>query len=355
MIALAGALAAPWGRPVHAGEPDARVYVKDSEQAKARLQTADAYIGQRKWGEALDVLERVIDRFPDSVYPLDAYRYISLRDYCHRRIAQLPPEGLALYRRRVDVAMDARFAKARAQRDVDALERLVDEGLCASVGDDTLDLLGELAFERGEFHVAREYWRRILEVYPDPSVDRAWVQAKATLCLMAMGRLAEAKLALADLAKHHPQARGRLAGREGRFVAILEQVMREPTFRAPGAAGREDWPTLGGSARRTAVARHPVEKGGFQWLVELRDRKAVREFRRRPGTRRMPWRRRVVPSREDLLSFHPIIVGDEVIVCDATTVLGIHLHTGKRRWYYNVHDRPPSRARGAGAGPATVR
>ena len=333
---------APGADAPGAGSP---VYVKESDQAKASLHAADAYIRSGKWAEALDVLERLITAFPDSVYPVDAHRYISLRDYCHRRLAALPAEALALYRRRVDVAMRVRFDAARTARDAAALERLVDEGLCSSVGDDALDLLGDIAFERGDLNAARDYWRRIVEVCPDPSVDRATVSAKATLCLVALGQKAEAERELAALAKTHPQAQGVVAGRRQNLVAAVSHLMQQGTFRAPRPTAREDWPTLGGSARRTAVAAHPVEKGGFQWVVDLRDRKWTREYRQRQlrGARRRRYERR---SADQWLSFHPVIVGDEAIVCDDANILGIHLHTGKRRWFYNKRGEAPGQVLG---------
>ena len=321
----------------------ARVYVKESDQAKTFLRTADAYIRDAKWSEALDALERLVSQFPESVYALDKHRYISLRDYCHRRLAKLPPEALALYRRRVDVPLGVRFERARQARDAAALERLVDEGLCASVGDEALDLLGEWAFERGDFHTARAYWRRILEVYPDPSVDRASVQAKATLCLVALGQREQARQELAALAKAHGDAEGWIAGRKQNLVKALQTLMSVGMFRARRRGVREDWPTLGGSAQRTAIVSQPVEKGGFQWRVELRDPKSIRDYRQRQQHARRNWGRRTQVADEGWLSFHPIVVGEEVIVCDQASILGIDLHTGKRKWFFNIRGQPPGR------------
>ncbi len=92
---------------------------------------------------------------------LDDPRFIPLREYCHVLVCELPPEGLAIYRGRVDAQANEWLKEGLRRRDRSQLQRVVDELFGGSYADDALFALGEIAMERGEFGAARGYWERI--------------------------------------------------------------------------------------------------------------------------------------------------------------------------------------------------
>src|SRR5207253_8221101 len=80
-----------------------------------------------------------------------------VRRLCHQRLASLPRASLEIYRQRVDTEATALLEQGRRARSPVPLRRLVDELFCSTAGDQALDLLGDLAFERGHFDEARHW------------------------------------------------------------------------------------------------------------------------------------------------------------------------------------------------------
>src|SRR5262249_43831883 len=125
---------------------------------------------------------------------------------CHQRLTALPAEALRLYRDRVESQAKQWLEQGKAEREPRWLRRLVDEAFCSRYTDRALDLLGDLAFERGRFEEAESWWSMLAPpasrvapapgpenkqdsnlVYPDPQVDLAKVQAKQLLSRLFAG------------------------------------------------------------------------------------------------------------------------------------------------------------------------
>ena len=87
-----------------------RVNPEDSTEAVRQLRLVDAYIQQASWGEALDLLQTMIETYPIEVIPIphaQPARYISVRTHCHQLISTFPPEALTPYRERVNGQAEA--------------------------------------------------------------------------------------------------------------------------------------------------------------------------------------------------------------------------------------------------------
>ena len=125
-----------------------------------------------------------------------------LRRLCQQRLTVLPRSALTWYRQRVDAEANALFEQGKQTLSSLPLRRLVDELFCSSVGDQALDLLGDLAFERGQFDDARHWWSLLAPLgsprphrlrFPDPKVDTIRAEAKQILARIFQGRLNEAR------------------------------------------------------------------------------------------------------------------------------------------------------------------
>src|SRR5438093_1486788 len=76
---------------------------------------------------------------------------------------------------------------------------VADEAFCSRPAERALDLLGDLAFERGDFDEAESWWRLLVPpagvkpdakddlAYPDPRGDRALIRAKQFLARLFRG------------------------------------------------------------------------------------------------------------------------------------------------------------------------
>lgn len=327
--------------------PGPRFSAETSHTADALLRNASANAKNQQWAEAIEIYQRVIQQFGDKVAELPGSDpasdptglttlQIDLRLYCQRRLAELPPEALAIYRARVDSQAEALYRIGENGRDHAALRKLVGQMFCSSWGDDALDLLGDLAFQDGRFGEALGYYRQILPdragerlglIYPDPEVDLAQVAAKKILCWAALGEDSATARGLEDFVGAYPENEGSLAGRTGKLSRILAEALSQDRLKPPPQADAR-WPTFAGSPARTKVAPGPIDVGSFQWKVELETAAPSRFV-----SRAQPFANRASPPipPERLLAYHPIILGDQVIIANDRRVVA-----------YNLGDRPAS-------------
>ena len=166
-----------WGqqdfRPVRAST---KVYFDTSHTADALLRSADNHGKAGSFAEeAVDIYQRVIQQFGDKVVDVppepganeeDSRLSVNARRECQRRIAALPPEARTLYRARVDAQAERWFRLGAGSRDRSLLRRVVDQAFCSSWGDDALELLGDLAFQDGNFAEAFTAYAQLLPDRP---------------------------------------------------------------------------------------------------------------------------------------------------------------------------------------------
>ncbi len=290
------------------------------------------------WAQLPDEYYRVTQESGEALVPASEKAFGSgwssaqVRRLCHQRLASLPRASLALYRQRVDAEAKALLEQGKQARAPLPLRRLVDELFCSSHGDQALDLLGDLAFERGQFEEARHWWGLLTPLgppasaalrFPDPQVDLVRVQAKQILALIFQGRLNEARSAIARFTEHHPRAAGHLAGQQGVFAKTLAKTL--DSFKQGRIANNaEAWTTFGGDATRNRVLSQGLSpvllEDAFTWRVPLPALSANPE--RTSLTRRA--------------AFHPIIVNEQVLIADHRSVVSYHLTTGKELFRYDL-------------------
>ncbi|MGE5754275.1 MAG: PQQ-binding-like beta-propeller repeat protein [Planctomycetaceae bacterium] len=324
-----------------------KFYPDFSDTADALLRNAASHARDGQWSEAVEIYQRVIEQFGDKVAKLpkddpagdpsgESVLHVDLRQFCQRRLAALPPEARAIYRTRADAQAERWYRQGASRRDRDSLRRVVEQAFCSSWGDDALDLLGDLAFQDGRFGEALSMYRQLIPdrpddrsglSHPDPGVDLARVAAKKLLCRAALGEDPPDDAALEAYERAYPNASGTLAGRTGTYLRSLAQALASDHL-APPAQPDGRWPTFAGAPTRTKVVPGSIDVGSLQWQVDLTPVTAARGSgmpRRMGGFPTSP----VPPER--LLAYHPIVLGDQVIVCDETEVVA-----------YNLNDRPAS-------------
>ncbi len=301
------------------------------------IEQARAHLAARQWEEAVDVLTRVAETAGNRLVPLNAWRFISAAQYCQIQLASLPPEALAVYRRRIDPLAQGWYDRGVAARDRHLLERVVEQALGSRWADKALLALGEIWLEQGDYGAARAAWERILPLAPGEGADmpRTWpgvaqtdldqaaVRARLVLASILEGSTARARHELKQLAVLHPGARGRLGGVETDYVEALGRLL-EASARWPPRPPSPDWPTLAGSASRNRIAGAAADVGAVLWRVPLPP--APGGDRRIFGNRIAA--RRVADDPHTPLSYHPIVVGGVVFVATQTAVLGFDLRTG---------------------------
>ena len=332
-----------------------KFYPDSSEQAETLLRNAASHARDGQWGEAIRIYQRVIDQYGGKVARLSAddvgrgqelgddfVLYVQLREFCQRRLAALPPEGREIYRRRMDAIAEQWYREGSSGFDPEPLRRVVDRAFCSSWGDDALELLGDLAFREGRFGEALAMYRRLVPdegdngsslIHPDPSVDLARVAAKKILSLAAAGSESAAIEEAAAFGERFPGASGSLAGRRGVYAQIVQEALRSDRLGGDDPSGGR-WPTFAGAQSRSMVLPEAIDVGSVQWRVPLE--KVVAGRQGYPYAPRAVALSATAAPPEKLLAYHPILVGDQVIVCDGSRVVA-----------YNLNDRPASLDGGA--------
>jgi outer membrane protein assembly factor BamB len=332
-------------------EPAARTLLPgESVATSRRLEAGDKLAIDKQYAAAAEEYARIIEEVGDELVPADVRLSVPARRLCQLRLAALPPDVLRTYRNRVDPQAKKWLEQGTADRDPRPLERLVEQAFCSRPAGAALDVLGDLAFERGQFHQAERWWRmlalpaseavarakqptpppwsragdapEVLELlYPDPPSDPASARAKQILALLFRGERKAARAELEAFRAQHAKATGHLAGRTGNYAEILQDIASRPV---PPEPGDSTWPTFGGSPSRAAVLpAEPADPNRLNRLVEHGPAGQPVPLCARAAVDAMS-----VNKRAQYLAFEPVIVGRRVLVANARSVTALDPSTG---------------------------
>ena len=175
LLLLVVALAATAQQPARPPEDSLdSTHLGESNQLGTRFRNAEARAAQGQWAEAIEEYQRILVEVGDELAPVDKRHVVQARWLAQARLSALPPEALTLYRSRIDPPAKKLLELGRANRDPAPLQRIVDESFCSSFTDQAVDILGDLAFERGEFEEAEQLWRMVVRPLRDsPPVSMA--------------------------------------------------------------------------------------------------------------------------------------------------------------------------------------
>ena len=319
------------------GKPAQRtaVVLDTNTEVVKRLASVEDHVKERQWAQAILILQQVAADQGETLVAINPRRYLNVAAYCNSVLANLPPQGLAIYRDKYDAQARQWLDTGLATRNRSLLEKIVRQAFISSSGDDALFWLGEWAWDQGDFPAARDYWRQLLKLqnpphvgepqsvlrYPDSSFPEAAVIARIVLCHTLEGNRELARNWLTYLAKKYPAAQGDLAGRQGSLAEILEQVLQESRgWKFPKPA--EDVPTFAGGAGRNGISPQQPELGGVQWQLPLPE-----HHFNPPSPREGP--------PEPSLSFFPAVVNNTIFFCDPDRIYAVDLLSGRAKWPQN--------------------
>jgi outer membrane protein assembly factor BamB len=312
------------------------------------------FVSQERWVDAVELFQRMIDTSGDELMPIDRYQWHRVRWVVQREIAKLPPLGLATYRKRVDSPAQKRLDEAKKNRDFDLLRSLVKDWFASRPTEQAISLLAEEAFLRGDFSVAERYWKMLHRpvslqniaitsefIYPSPQSDPAAIRARLILVQLFREELRQAETELKRFREAHPDAGGYLAGKQGKYAEILEEILRTPAMRVLPFArkGESAWPTLGGDLSRESLSEplNPQLLSDYPtWRVEIPVGPPP-AIRKRGAFDDYPSQNREHPRS---LAFHPIAWRDQLLYCDTSRIWAVEARTGRFSELFQTQEGP---------------
>jgi outer membrane protein assembly factor BamB len=300
-----------------------------------------------RWDQVMTEYERFLRDSSDVLVPMSeslaplssTVPAIQVRRLAHEKLATLPPSLLEAYRRRVDGQALKLLREGQLHHDPAPLRKLVDEMFCSRFGENALDVLGDLAFEKGQFTEAMFWWSQLaapLEAgssvetepwpqFPKATIDPALPRAKQILARLFLGQTGAAERDLKVFRSRHGEARGRLAGRSGVLADLLGDVLRQAKERKLFQP-EPSWTSFAGGNMR----EHPLAEAlparlwadGPTWRRPLPGKKETHSSRKLGG--------------HPQPAFHPLIVDDQVLLADAAAVYSFDQLTGEPLWTYDL-------------------
>jgi outer membrane protein assembly factor BamB len=395
MLVLAGLM---WPVPLCAQLANAQVDEAGND-VRAWLEHVNEFVKDEQWTDAVETLRRVMENRGDRLIetPVDPQwqalgfaAYVPLSEYCQMQLASWhvrAPQALALYRQQVETLAARAYEEAIAQGSEGKLQRVADELLMSSVGDQALLRLGEIALERGNYTLARRYWEsihpqlrvfpaaaRVLQcaaggswwsalrgrnwesrwtqlaatfaeppgpvpylAYPDSDIPLSTVRARLVLVSLLEGSLDRARLETELLRRLDPEATGALGQRRGKLVDVLAELI-ESAQAWPGPPSPLGWTTLAGCPARNGVAEQgvdvalrPIWRTRLPRLEDRRERLSEGQLR-------------VAEAADGLLGYHVAVDQGTVYICQPDAIRALRLSDGQPRWPLPA---PPGGATGA--------
>jgi outer membrane protein assembly factor BamB len=335
--------------PVRGEDRQAVVFSGESRAAALRLAEARKRLDEHKWSEAIEELQTILNTVGNDLVSVVPNHSVRVGRLCQIHLASLPADALRLYRQRYENQAQKKLQQAQAERDVLQLQKIVEDAFCTRAAEKAIDLLGDLAFERGRFEEAEEWWRLLAPlpdgrrdaairglalVYPDPSLDAARVQAKQLLARLFQGADSESTAELESYGQRFAKAEGTLAGRKGRYVELLQALADERKKQDPSEP--EGWRTFGGDpgrGRPVPASEDILDRlsalcsDGPTWSFNLEQRSRQVDAKPEPA---------VNAAQARTLAFNPVIVGHRVLVADARYVTAFDLRNGQSEEWYDV-------------------
>ena len=351
--------------------PPSSVYPDDSDTAETQLRSASANVKDKQWLEAAEIYLKVMQTFGTKAIRLpdeervdkdfieETRRWVNLKEHVIALMAMWPKEGRDAYRLAADAQASTLWTQATAA-DADPaqatsiLTRLAFEFYLSSYGEKAIERLGDLAFQNGDFVVASSWYKRLVPLpdaapnalnmpppYPGLSTDPALVSAKLVLALYASGNMTESDQIrlLKAFAVKFPESQGTFAGRSGLISTSLTTAIQQDKLHQKFDVGI-DWPTFAGDPSRNRVVEDAIGLGARQWRMPLDIVSPSRpnpQFNNRfggfGGRGMFPRGIPANPNRNNvqpILAYHPIILGDQIIVCSDRRVTAFNLNEASK-------------------------
>ncbi|WP_298858901.1 PQQ-binding-like beta-propeller repeat protein [uncultured Gimesia sp.] len=205
------------------------------------LDDYERYVRHRMWEKALTTIKELSETKSTSpLLPTTEGFLVDAEDRIFMALISLPAEGREAFRLFFDGKARKQFEELPSQSEfktpqaISDAKKIFSQFFLTSVGDDVADLLGNDAFERGEFTRAARYWRLILDHHPDTNLVEIDINVKYALALIRSRQSDQAASNIQVISQQFPGKKITLGGNSADPVVYLKSLIaQEPVKAAP--------------------------------------------------------------------------------------------------------------------------
>ena len=167
-----------------------------------RFGTVEDLLANQRWNESIAILQEIAQTESQSLVLVQPGKaggvatYLNANNRCNVLLSRIPAEGRLIYRQKFDAQAKRWFENWQRTRDQTELLKIVRQTYLSSHTDDALVALGEVAWDAGDFALARQWWEQLIPLpneadpakyptvlrYPDAKVDRPTTLARILSC-----------------------------------------------------------------------------------------------------------------------------------------------------------------------------
>ncbi len=304
-----------------------RVKLPQDRTAKRKIEEAIRLINEDPpiWGDAVALLQTVLDVQKDLFMKDEKGRWVSVRAEANRIIGALPRHGLQFYEQKFGIDARRLLDKGKAAGDPHIYAEVALRYMHTDAGAEAAGLLGTYHLDHGSYTVAALCYERLLQ--------REGVADKIDLLTLYKAALAfrrapdkqnlEFERVWSEFAKRFAKDSKSMPMPYRRWepAQLRELLVGKTPPRDPYAT-----PVFGGDPSRSGVA-----EGGAPFLKHRWKHDTVASSQSK-GVMEKPFNSPTSKARAILSGSHPIAVGDKIIFRASDGIYARNIRTGEIEW-----------------------
>ena len=328
-----------YGQPVAAEDAVEKVFVSADRDTLKKLSESRRLLAEGRFGEAVRNLDTILEGSEDFFFEPDknSGKSRGLKAEAQRLIGKMPREGRELYELQYGARARQMLSKALETGDAAQMSEVSRRFFHTRSGYEATFLLGLHHFDRGRPLAGALTLQRLFDSGQSMEEFEPSLSLTIAACWLQAGMTDKARETLVALKKRHPSLRVTIAGRETPIFTnnaeavdwLVKLIGSQPTMAAVEA---DRWMMFRGDACRNASIAGGAPLLNMRWRVVSTDD---------PQTEKSLEQCQKVYSEfgsPTLPAFHPLAVGDVLLMRTMQNLLAVELTTGKRLWEVPVDE-----------------
>ncbi|MCE5267341.1 MAG: PQQ-binding-like beta-propeller repeat protein [Planctomycetaceae bacterium] len=318
------------------------VFAKPPRSALKLLSDSRKLLADKRLAEAVRKLGELLESPEDYLVPVggdssEASVHRSLKAEAERLLGEMPREGRELYELQYGARARQMLNEALDAGDMERLAEVSRRFFHTQAGYQATFLLGQDHFDHGRAMAGALVLQRLQDAHPAIKELETTLPLTLASCWLKAGMRDKAREAFKGLQDRDPAARVSVAGRElPRFedeTAAVDWLAKQLGPQSAGAAAETDrWLMFRGNPARNASVAGSAPLLNLRWRVQATDdplaESALEQSQRALTEAGNP----VLPA------FHPLAVGDVLLMRSLQNLVAVDFATGKLLWWSTPAD-----------------